>query len=248
MNPFCQHGLEGVVGYTVMWSLMMAAMMLPTVHRVTALYVMMVRRQDGPFTALLRIVALLVGYLFIWSVLGIPVYLIGVYVGKLIPYGSVWTVGFTAFLLAGSGLFQFSAVKERCLHHCQSPMAFVSKHMQRTGWERDLRAGLAHGLTCLGCCAAMVAVLIAVGTMNVAWMVILGTIAMIEKTSIHGRNISRIAGIGMMIYSGIIITYPQLAPAPHGLDGHVYSYLPHAEQFDPQSQDICGGDYPQPKK
>jgi len=168
----------------------------------------------------MRIGALLAGYLFVWSVIGVPVYLVGVYVQRFIPDGSVWALWFTAVLLVGAGLFQFSALKERCLHHCQSPMGFVSQYMQRSGWDRDLKAGLEHGLTCLGCCAAMVAVLVGVGTMNLPWMIVLGVIAMIEKSWPHGRRFSRVAGVGMVLYGTAILINPAWAPIPHGLDGH----------------------------
>lgn len=212
--------LGAMATYVIMWSLMMAAMMLPTVHRATVLYVTAIRRQDGSPVWMWRIGMLLAGYLFIWSVIGVPVYLVDVYVQRFIPAGSNWALWFTATLIAGSGLFQFSALKERCLHHCQSPMGFVSQYMQRTGWDRDLRAGLEHGLTCLGCCAAMVAVLVGVGTMNLPWMIVLGAIAMIEKAWPHGRRFSRIAGVGMILYAVAILLQPQWTPAPNGLDGH----------------------------
>ncbi|WP_083662564.1 MULTISPECIES: DUF2182 domain-containing protein [unclassified Rhodococcus (in: high G+C Gram-positive bacteria)] len=205
--------------YVLMWSLMMTAMMLPTVHRTTVLYVTAIRRQSASMW-IGRLAALLVGYLLVWSVIGIPVYVLGVFVQRLASTGSLPVVGFTAVLLAASGLFQFSALKERCLHHCQSPLAFVSQYMMRTGWDRDLRAGLAHGLTCLGCCAAMVVVLIAVGTMSLPAMVVLGVIAMIEKTWVHGPRFSRVMGIGMILYAAVILVHPAWAPMPFAVPDH----------------------------
>ncbi len=205
--------------YVGMWSLMMAAMMLPTVHRVTALYVRAVQQQNPAPIWMGRLAVLCVGYLLIWSVIGVPVYGIGVLVAMVIPPYSETATWFSAVLIAASGIFQFSSIKDRCLHHCQSPMAFVAKYMAMSGWSRDLRAGLVHGLNCLGCCAAMVGVLIAVGTMNLPWMILLGVVAMVEKTWRHGRQFSHAVGIGMMMYALAIIAAPDwAAPLPHGLD------------------------------
>lgn len=210
-----------LVSYVVMWSLMMAAMMLPTVHRTTALYVRAVRRET-PSRWVLRLCSLLAGYLFVWSAIGIPVYLVESVLRRTVPASSSIGIWVTAVLIAAAGLFQFSRLKERCLHHCQSPLAFVAEYLARTGRGRDFRAGLRHGVTCLGCCAAMVVVLIAVGTMSVPAMVVLGTLAMIEKTWARGPLFSRVAGVGMILYAILVLVGPQWAPTPFGAP------LPHS--------------------
>lgn len=203
-----------------MWSLMMAAMMLPTVHRTTRLYVTAVRQQSRSQAWMARLALLLGGYLLVWSAIGIPVYLLEVLVQRLVAAGAIPAAIVTALLIAAAGLFQFSTLKERCLHHCQSPLAFVSHYMTRTGWARDVLAGLAHGWTCLGCCAAMVLVFIAVGTMSVPAMVVLGAIAMVEKTWVYGVRFSRIAGAGMIAFALAVLVHAASVPAVHDLHQH----------------------------
>jgi predicted metal-binding membrane protein len=202
-----------------MWSLMMAAMMLPTVHRVTDVYVTQLRRRTSPTDTAWRVVQLGLGYLLVWSAIGIPVYFIGLWTAHVLPNQPSASAWFSAALFFGSGAFQFSRIKERCLHHCQSPIGFVARYMMRDERFRELRAGIEHGIHCLGCCVAMVAVLVAVGTMNLPWMVLLGVVAMLEKTWRHGRRLSHVAGAAMMLIAAAIVLHPAWAPTPHGLEG-----------------------------
>jgi predicted metal-binding membrane protein len=55
-----------------------------------------------------------------------------------------------------------------------------------SGWRADRRAvirfGIGQGIACFGCCWALMAVMFAVGIMNVVWIAILGAI-MVEKPS-----------------------------------------------------------------
>jgi predicted metal-binding membrane protein len=46
-----------------------------------------------------------------------------------------------------------------------------------------LLLGVRQGMLCLGCCWAMMALMFAVGAMNVVWMAVLGVVMTIEKLS-----------------------------------------------------------------
>jgi predicted metal-binding membrane protein len=78
---------------------------------------------------------------------------------------------FAVAVIAACGVYQLSAPKDRCLTHCRAPLALP----RRDGWAGDLGAGVRHGAYCLGCCWALMVILIAVGVMNVAAMVGLAT-------------------------------------------------------------------------
>jgi hypothetical protein len=51
----------------------------------------------------------------------------------------------------------------------------------RPGRVGALRTGFEHGGFCIGCCWALMAALIAVGVMNVAWMAIIAALIAAEK-------------------------------------------------------------------
>jgi predicted metal-binding membrane protein len=43
--------------------------------------------------------------------------------------------------------------------------------------------GIRHGLYCLGCCWALMAVLFVVGTMNLVWMAVIAAFVLAEKVA-----------------------------------------------------------------
>ena len=53
----------------------------------------------------------------------------------------------------------------------------------------------AHGLYCLGCCWILMALLFAVGAMNLVWVAALAAIVLVEKLLPHGDWIGRIGGL-----------------------------------------------------
>ena len=56
------------------------------------------------------------------------------------------------------------------------------------------RLGLQQGLYCLGCCWAMMAVMFAVGVMNVVWMAALGVVMTLEKM-VSGNRLTYALGV-----------------------------------------------------
>ena len=51
----------------------------------------------------------------------------------------------------------------------------------RPGWMGAARLGLAHGIYCLGCCAALMALLFVFGVMNLVWVAALALFVLVEK-------------------------------------------------------------------
>ena len=108
-----------------------------------------------------------------------------------------------------AGLFQFSALKRRCLERCRSPLGQVMAHWRgrrprREAWE----LGLAHGLFCVGCCWALMLVMFVVGMGNIGWMLVLGLVMAMEKNLSWGRRLSAPVGLGLIGWSLAVI-------APH---------------------------------
>src|SRR4029079_17154611 len=86
----------------------------------------------------------------------------------LLDGGSVGRlVGGALFL--GAGLYQFSPLKKACLTLCQRPFPFFFAN-----WTIEpsgvLWLGARLGMICIGCCWAMMALMFALGAMNVVWM------------------------------------------------------------------------------
>jgi predicted metal-binding membrane protein len=114
-------------------------------------------------------------------------------------------------IFAACGLYQLTPLKDRCLAHCRSPLGFVLKYGSYKGRLRDLRVGMDHGAFCLGCCWALMAVLVAVGLMNVVAMVVLAAVVLVEKTWRWGPRFSRVVGVVALVLAVVVVLRPSLA-------------------------------------
>ena len=74
----------------------------------------------------------------------------------------------------------------------------------REGITARFRMGVDHGVYCLGCCWALMAVLFAVGVMNLLWVAALTGFVLVEKIGPAGALVSRVAGVAM-IAGGVLV-------------------------------------------
>ena len=105
-------------------------------------------------------------------------------------------------LLIAAGVYQLTPAKRVCLEHCQSPLGFLMSHW-RDGPAGTYQMGLRHGLYCLGCCWALMAVLFAVGVMNLAWVGALTIFILLERLGRHGALAARLGGV-LMVALGVL--------------------------------------------
>jgi predicted metal-binding membrane protein len=200
----------GPASFASVWVLMMAAMMLPSVAPFAALYT----RTFGD-DRVVRMVAFASGYLLVWSAAAIPAYGLAYLADRATPGHQTAAKVLAVAIFAACGIYQLTPLKDRCLAHCRSPLGFVFKFAAYQGRTRDLRVGLYHGAFCLGCCWALMILLIAFGLMNLAAMVVLAAVVLAEKTWRWGQGLSKALGVAALILAVLVIFRPGLAP---GLD------------------------------
>jgi predicted metal-binding membrane protein len=75
--------------------------------------------------------------------------------------------------------------------------------------SRAFAMGMSHSGFCVGCCWALFAVLVALGTMNIAWMIALTVLIVLERNAPRGEEIA-LAGAAVMAFVGAALV---LAPA-----------------------------------
>lgn len=167
----------GSVVFVAAWTAMMAAMMLPSAAPLVLLY-----RRGGSAHGSAALVA---GYLLVWAATGLPAYL----AHEWLP------MGIAPAALAGAGVYQLTPLKRSCLRRCRTPADFL---VQRWG-RGPLRLGLEHGVWCLGCCWALMLVLVVVGSMGLAWVVGVAALVALEKLARHGERWSRLTGVGLLL-------------------------------------------------
>jgi predicted metal-binding membrane protein len=189
--------MGGAVAFLAIWSVMMAAMMIPSVAPMLLTFATLEskRRDKKPFISTWVFAA---GYLFVWGIIGVAVYFV-LWAGTALvsdfdaKYREPMACLTLALVLIEAGLYQFTPLKRACLTHCRSPLAFFLWHW-RDGPLGAIHMGFRHGAYCLGCCWAFLAVLLAAGVMNLPWMLLLTLIVFLEKVVPHGQRIA--VGIG----------------------------------------------------
>ena len=192
--------------FMAMWTTMMVAMMLPTVAPIVLLHRMVARRRGE---GLAPTVGFAGGYLVIWSLLGIvPFALLLAF--RRVADGSSWVAPVSGGVLIVAGLYQFTRWKETCQKACRSPLNFLMTHDFGRGARGAARTGIAHGLYCLGCCWALMAVLFVVGLMNLAWMAGIAAVFIAEKNWRHGPGLSKVAGVAVICLGIAVLVHPAL--------------------------------------
>jgi predicted metal-binding membrane protein len=78
-----------------------------------------------------------------------------------------------------------------------------------------VRAGAHHGGYCLGCCWGLMVILVAVGLMNIAAMVALAAVILVEKVFRWGPAVGRLAGVAALALAVAVFWFPWLAPGLH---------------------------------
>lgn len=189
-----------------MWVTMMVAMMFPTIAPIVLLH-RMVSRKRGE--GLLPTAVFAAGYLAMWTAVGLlPLTLL---VGfRHVADGSTWVQRAGGGVLILAGGYQFTRWKDTCIRACRSPLTFLATHNFGSGARGAFRAGTSHGLYCLGCCWALMAVLFVVGLMNLAWMAGIAVVFLAEKNWRRGIGLSKIVGVGVLAFGVSVLVHPAL--------------------------------------
>ena len=198
MQGMKMSNVGGLALFLLGWAVMMVAMMIPATLPLILLYRVVARQRQGPSRARIGTAALLAGYIGVWTAAGLPVY---AYNNLSATYMGSGASVLPALLLIGGGVYQFTALKSSCHTRCSSPLFFLMQKW-RPGTPGALRLGVLHGIDCLGCCAGVMAGLVALGMMNLAWMLTAALLIFVEKTMPDGHRIARPLGL-LMVAGGI---------------------------------------------
>jgi predicted metal-binding membrane protein len=190
-------------GYVfAMWVVMMVGMMTPSVAPMILIYARVGRQaatQGKPFAASGWFAG---GYLLAWTAF------------SLIATAAQWALERAALLtpmmvsasnilgaivLILAGLYQWTPLKEACLSYCRSPLVFIqSQGGFRRGPGGALALGFRHGIYCIGCCWALMALLFVGGVMNLLWIAVLAIFVLVEKVVPFGSVVARVAGLAFI--------------------------------------------------
>lgn len=186
-----------------MWSVMMAAMMIPSATPIAVLFGSMERDRGGP--AAERVAAFACGYALTWVAFsaGAAIAQAALREASFISpmLGSADRV-FSATLLIAAGIYQWTPLKRACLRRCRTPLGFLLTQW-REGRRGAVAMGLRHGLFCVGCCWLLMAILFVAGVMNLLWVAALTTVVIAEKMLPHGELVARLLGV-ILVALGVL--------------------------------------------
>lgn len=169
-----------LAGFLTSWTLMMAAMMLPSIAPLVLLY----RGSRVMMSA---------GYLLVWGLVG------------LVPFWAMeWTMSMdpkrAGVVLAAAGVYELTPLKTACLRHCQSPATFLLQRFT----HNPFRLGVEHAIWCLGCCLGLMAVLVFAAAMDLRLAAALTAVVFAQKVLPLGSRSAIAAGVLLLLAALVV--------------------------------------------
>jgi len=193
--------------FLITWLVMMVAMMFPSVAPMTLIFASVTHsRGEG----IVPTAAFVLGYLMVWTVAGLVPLAALQLANQMWISPPMWLPRVGGAMIILAGIYQFTPLKDACLRACRTPLGFILSHDFGGGSTSAIRAGTSHGLYCLGCCWALMAVLAVLGLMNIAWMGLFAAIFYVEKNVRRGELLSRAVGAATIIGGLAIVAWPLL--------------------------------------
>jgi predicted metal-binding membrane protein len=187
--------------FLVIWVVMMAAMMLPSVAPTIALYSRMTSARTP-----LAPVMFVVGYLLTWAGTGVIAFVAANAAnwtgGHVLAWDRAgrWVAGGTLLVAA---VYELTPLKDACLGKCRSPLGFLLGSW-RERWFGGLRMGVKNGAWCVGCCWALMASLFALGIMSLGWMALVAGLIAAEKI-LPWRRVATYGTAAVLFVLGLLL-------------------------------------------
>ena len=186
-----------------MWSLMMLAMMLPSLTVALRRYRHAVSGTGQARVGYLTLFAG-AGYFAVWTLLGLVVFPLGLTFAALAMDSSV-VAGVApivaGLIVAGAGALQFTKWKSHHLTCCRNPPGPSAEPANLgTAW----RYGMRLGLHCCYCCSGLTAILLVVGVMNPIAMMLVTVAITAERLADKNERIVQAIG-ALAIGTGVLM-------------------------------------------
>jgi predicted metal-binding membrane protein len=188
-----------------MWVVMMVAMMLPSLLPILWRYREAVGRTGeirvGRLTALVG-----AGYFFVWTVFGMAAFPLGAALAAIemqqpalaraVPFAAGVVV-----LIAGA--LQFTGWKAHHLAYCRAApeRGRLLPADARTAWRHGLRLGV----HCCFCCAGLMAILLAIGVMDLGAMAVVAAAITFERLAPADERVARAIGVVVVVAGFLLI-------------------------------------------
>lgn len=199
--------------FTLQWGVMMTAMMLPSAAPMILLYGMASRRLGKSSERVIPAELFALTYVALWLLTGVPVFVAWAGIGELTARSMTFAAAMPyaiAGTLFATGVYQLSPAKHVCLRQCQAPADFLMRRW-RSGYAASLRLAATHAAYCIGCCWALMLLLVVAGAMSLPWVLAIALVVFAEKVLPGGERTARITGVTLIAAALTVAIRPQLA-------------------------------------
>jgi predicted metal-binding membrane protein len=189
----------------LMWTVMMAAMMLPSAASTILTVAGTAPRRGEAAAGIAPALSFVAGYLMVWT--GFSVAATSLQwaldsrhlLSETMAIGSARAAG---LLVIAVGLYQMTPLKQTFLRHCRASDGCVAEDQRRTV-PAMVRQGMRYGASCVGCCGVLMCLLFVGGMMNALWLAGISLWVLAEKTLPWGSGIARLAGAGLIAWGTV---------------------------------------------
>jgi predicted metal-binding membrane protein len=190
-----QTWLQAGGAFLAMWTVMMVAMMLPVFAPALLRF-----RRRAPRRPAAMTIGCAVGYFGVWSAVGLFLFPFGVGFNALTMRSEMLSevtplLGGLVVMIAGA--LQFTSWKSRRLVQCRHEESCCGPP-QATCLDA-LSTGVRLGVKCAYCCAALTAVIVVIGCMNLLAMTLVAVAIGAERLA-KSVNVSRVVGAGVLTF------------------------------------------------
>ncbi|MBT4040704.1 MAG: DUF2182 domain-containing protein [Rhodospirillales bacterium] len=192
----------------VMWAVMMVGMMVPSATPMILMFTKINRNQRSNAEPFVHTGIFVAGYIAVWSAFSLAATMLqlGLQDAALVsPMMASANAIYSGLVLVAVGLYQWTPFKNACLRQCQTPLSFLMTRW-RDGVGGAFSMGFSHGAYCVGCCWALMALLLVGGVMNFLWIAAISIFVLAEKITRVGLWVPRASGVVLIAWGiGTII-------------------------------------------
>lgn len=189
-----------------MWSMMMLAMMLPVVSPWLLAFGEITRERDSRSTPFSKVSVFLFGYGTVWLAYSLVMASSQLLLQRIALFSHGWMTAspiLASAILISAGIYQWTPLRDACMSQCRSPFGFFLSNWREGTWGA-YTMGVRHGMYCVGCCWALMALAFVFGVMNLLWMALVIAFLLVERATLTGSWLSKSAG-ALLVAWGIWI-------------------------------------------
>src|SRR6266851_987442 len=121
----------------LMWAIMMVAMMLPSAAPTILLVANIARNRAAADSGTPTAALFAFGYIVVWAGFSLAATLLQWSLDRLGVLSEAMasqSAAVAGLILLAAGLYQWTPLKQTCLRHCRSPLAFLVRYWRKASW------------------------------------------------------------------------------------------------------------------